>query len=79
MTPDVNVLIAASRDEHVHHLKARDWLLEACAQSALTRAGAGQPGGTLRLITHVMSGFLRLVTKIIRIIRVRVKLSQSKK
>ena len=62
MTPDVNVLIAASRDEHVHHLKARDWLLEACAQSALTRAGAGQPGGALRLITHVMSGFLRLVT-----------------
>ena len=62
MTPDVNVLIAASRDEHVHHLKARDWLLEACAQSAITPAGAGQPDGTLRLITHVMSGFLRLVT-----------------
>lgn len=62
MTPDINVLIAASREEHVHHLKARDWLLQACAQSALTRAGAGQPGGTLRLITHVMSGFLRLVT-----------------
>ena len=62
MTPDVNVLIAASRDEHVHHLKARDWLLEACAQSALTRVGAGQSAGTLRLITHVMSSFLRLVT-----------------
>lgn len=62
MTPDVNVLIAASRDEHVHHLKARDWLLEACAQSAATRAGAGQSGGTLQLITHVMASFLRLVT-----------------
>ena len=62
MTPDVNVLIAASRDEHVHHLKARDWLLQACAQSALTRVGTGRPAGTLRLITHVMSSFLRLVT-----------------
>jgi uncharacterized protein len=62
MTPDVNVLIAAFREEHVHHLKARDWLLEACAQSALTRVGAGQSGGTLHLITHVMASFLRLVT-----------------
>lgn len=62
MTPDVNVLIAASRDEHVHHLKARDWLLDACAQSAATCAGAGQSGGTLQLITPVMASFLRLVT-----------------
>ena len=62
MTPDVNVLIAAFRGEHVHHLKARDWLLEACAQSAATRAGAGQSGGTLQLITPVMASFLRLVT-----------------
>ena len=62
MTPDVNVLIAASREEHVHHLKARDWLLEACAQSAATRVGAGQSGNALRLITHVMASFLRLVT-----------------
>ena len=62
MTPDVNVLIAAFRDEHVHHLKAREWLLEACVQSATTRVGAGQSGGTLQLITHVMASFLRLVT-----------------
>ena len=62
MTPDVNVLIAASREEHVHHLTARDWLLEACAQSAATRAGAGQPGNALRLIPQVMASFLRLVT-----------------
>ena len=41
MTPDVNVLIAASREEHMHHLQARDWLLEACARSAVTRVGAG--------------------------------------
>ena len=62
MTPDVNVLIAASREEHVHHLKARDWLLEACAQSAATRAGAGQPGRALRQIPYVMASFMRLVT-----------------
>ena len=62
MTPDVNVLIAAFRDEHVHHLRAREWLLNACAQSAATRVGAGPSGGTLQLITHVMASFLRLVT-----------------
>ena len=62
MTPDVNVLIAAFRGEHVHHLKARDWLLEACAQSAAARVGAGQSGATLHLITQVMASFLRLVT-----------------
>ena len=62
MTPDVNVLIAASREEHVHHLKARDWLLEACAQSAVARVGARPSGGTLHMITHVMASFLRLVT-----------------
>ena len=62
MTPDVNVLIAASRGEHIHHLIARDWLLEACAQSAAKRVGVGQSGGTLHLITHVMASFLRLVT-----------------
>lgn len=62
MTPDVNVLIAAFREEHVHHHKARDWLLQACAQSAVTRGGTGQPVNALRLITHVMASFLRLVT-----------------
>ncbi len=62
MTPDVNVLIAAFRDEHLHHLKARDWILAACAQSAATGFGAVPSGGTLRLITHVMASFLRLVT-----------------
>ena len=64
MTPDVNVLVAASREEHVRHPKARDWLLEACTQSAATRAGAGQPGNTLRLIPHAMASFLRLVTNV---------------
>ena len=62
MTPDVNVLIAGFRYEHPHHVKARDWLLTACAQSAATGVGAVQSSGTLRLITHVMASFLRLVT-----------------
>jgi uncharacterized protein len=62
MTPDVNVLIAAFREEHVHHLKARDWLLQACAQSAVARGSTGQPGSALRLITPVMASFMRLVT-----------------
>jgi uncharacterized protein len=62
MTPDVNVLIAAFREEHVHHLKARDWLLQACAQSAVMRVSTGQPGKPLRLITPVMASFMRLVT-----------------
>ena len=62
MTPDVNVLIAGFRYEHLHHIKARDWLLNACAQSASTGVGAAQSTGTLRLITHVMASFLRLVT-----------------
>ena len=55
MTPDVNVLIAAFREEHVHHTKARAWLLAACEQS-----GAG--GTALRLMPLVMASFLRLVT-----------------
>ena len=62
MTPDVNVLIAGFRYEHLHHIKARDWLLNACAQSASAGVGAAQSRETLRLITHVMASFLRLVT-----------------
>lgn len=62
MTPDVNVLIAGFRYEHPHHVTARDWLLTACAKSAATGIGAAQSSGTLRLITHVMASFLRLVT-----------------
>lgn len=55
MTPDVNVLIAAFREEHVHHTKARAWLLDTCTQSAAA-------GNTLRLMPLVMASFLRLVT-----------------
>ncbi len=54
MTPDVNVLVAASRSDHPHHLTALAWLneaLESCAQ-----------GERLRLLPMVTAGFLRLVT-----------------
>ena len=37
MTPDVNVLVAASRADHPHHGVARDWL-EAAVGSAETGA-----------------------------------------
>lgn len=54
MTPDVNVLVAASRSDHPHHRPAVSWLenaLTACAQ-----------GTRLRLLPMVTAGFLRLVT-----------------
>ena len=54
MTPDVNVLLAASRSDHPHHAVARAWLDE-----ALVRAGQGV---ALKLQPMVMANFLRLVT-----------------
>lgn len=54
MTPDVNVLVAASRQDHPHHEQARVWLEEALAKSTY--------GRTLVLLPMVASGFLRLVT-----------------
>ena len=54
MTPDVNVLIAASRTDHPHHktaYKCMDEALAACAD-----------GASLRLMPMVVAGFLRLVT-----------------
>lgn len=54
MTPDVNVLLAASRSDHPHHGKALGWLetaLDACEQ-----------GQTLVILPMVASGFLRLAT-----------------
>ena len=66
MTPDVNVLIAGFRYEHLHHVQARQWLLNACEQSGLQSTlpavGTAQSKDALRLITHVMASFLRLVT-----------------
>ncbi len=54
MTPDVNVLVAASRTDHPHHKVAYEWLNEALAACA--------NGGTLRLLPMVVASFLRLVT-----------------
>ena len=54
MTPDVNVLVAASRSDHPHHPVARAWLEEAA------RAAAG--GAALTLMPMVLASFLRLVT-----------------
>ncbi|MBS0444389.1 MAG: PIN domain-containing protein [Proteobacteria bacterium] len=54
MTPDVNVLVAASRADHPHHGVARDWL-----EAAL---GASETGAALTLMPMVLASFLRLVT-----------------
>lgn len=55
MTPDVNVLIAAFRRDHPHHVAARNWL-EQARQSCATGAA------TLTLLMMVVAGFIRLVT-----------------
>lgn len=54
MTPDVNVLVAASRQDHPHHERARVWLEEALAK--------GSEGRPLAILPMVASGFLHLVT-----------------
>jgi toxin-antitoxin system PIN domain toxin len=54
VTPDVNVLVAASRSDHPHHAVARNWLEEAVAS-----ATQGRP---LNLQPMVVASFLRLVT-----------------
>lgn len=54
MTPDVNVLIAASRSDHPHHKTAYAWLNQAVTDSA--------DGATIRLMPMVVASFLRLVT-----------------
>lgn len=54
MTPDVNVLVAASRPDHPHHQAARAWL-----EAALSVSVAQQP---LAILPMVASGFVRLVT-----------------
>ena len=54
MTPDVNVLVAASRSDHPHHAVARDWLGRAAIAAAT--------GRTLTLMPMVLASFLRLVT-----------------
>ena len=54
MTPDVNVLVAASRQDHPHHEPAMAWLDE-----ALTLCANGR---SLVILPMVASGLLRLVT-----------------
>jgi toxin-antitoxin system PIN domain toxin len=54
MTPDVNVLIAASRSDHPHHKRALAWLNEAIAACA--------DGASVRLMPMVVASYLRLVT-----------------
>ncbi|MHB1301483.1 MAG: TA system VapC family ribonuclease toxin [Burkholderiales bacterium] len=53
MTPDVNILVAASRQDHPQHDQALDWLEGAIA------VNDGEP---LVILPMVASGFLRLVT-----------------
>jgi len=54
MTPDVNVLVAASRGDHPHHAIARTWLDKALA--------AAEDGATFTLMPMVITSLLRLVT-----------------
>lgn len=54
MTPDVNVLVAASRSDHPHHKTAYQWLTATVV--------ACENGATLRLMPMVVASFLRLVT-----------------
>jgi len=54
MTPDVNVLVAASRSDHPHHEVAREWLEEAL--------GTSGTGAAFTLMPMVLASFLRLVT-----------------
>jgi toxin-antitoxin system PIN domain toxin len=54
LTPDVNVLVAASRADHPHHAVAKAWML-----SAMDNARTGVPLG---LLGTVVASYLRLVT-----------------
>ena len=54
MTPDVNVLVAASRSDHPHHEVARRWLEQA--------VGSANQQTPLKLQPMVIASFLRLVT-----------------
>jgi toxin-antitoxin system PIN domain toxin len=54
MTPDVNVLVAASRSDHPHHDIARSWL-----ENALS---AAEHGRSFTVMPMVLASVLRLVT-----------------
>src|ERR1700730_11797100 len=55
MIPDVNVLVAAFRADHIHHDAARTWLSSARSECAQGRQA-------LALLPMVLTGFIRLVT-----------------
>jgi uncharacterized protein len=54
MTPDLNVLLAASRTDHPHHRAALRWLAEAIASC--------EAGASIEILPMVAAGFLRLAT-----------------
>ena len=54
MTPDINILVAASRTDHVHHKSAYGWLSGAMARC--------ETGGSIEVLPMVAAGFLRMVT-----------------
>jgi uncharacterized protein len=54
MTPDVNVLLAASRADHTHHKLAYSWLTSAIADCT--------NGGSINLMPVVVASFLSLST-----------------
>jgi uncharacterized protein len=54
MTPDVNILVAASRSDHPHHKIAY-----ACIDQAVLACGTGT---TIKLMPFVVASYLRLVT-----------------
>ena len=54
MTPDLNVLLAASRSDHPHHEVAIEWLKASLAECRI--------GQNLQILPMVAAGFLRLAT-----------------
>jgi toxin-antitoxin system PIN domain toxin len=54
MTPDVNVLVAALREDHPHHHVGRSWLLN--------RMAAAASGEALIILPMVASALLRIAT-----------------
>lgn len=54
MTPDVNVLVAADRGEHPHHVVALEWLQTAVAEAT--------PAAPLTVLPMVAVGYVRIAT-----------------
>ena len=54
MVPDINVLVAAYRSDHVHHAAASQWLSKFLQEAA--------QGEKLVVPMQVVCGFIRLVT-----------------